>query len=676
MTWSVKCGYTLRSGQRSELEGITHTMTEPIPADPPGFSQSGTIENILILAATAVIAAAVLQAAPLQSANDRSRWATVWSLVERRTFQIDEIDAIGAWSTIDKVRYRTSESEPWHFYSSKPPLLSTMVAGLYAIERAFLGYGLVHHTALVTRLLMMIVNVIPFYLSLRSLRFCLQLLGSEFYARMFVIAVAGFGSILNPYLTTLNNHTPAVACSMFAITAAARILASRSRVSSSSQNENASEQRPRDFASLGFFAALTCCFELPAAQMGVLAILLAVIICPRRTAIWFIPAAAVPLIAFFVTNWLATGGVKPFYATYGTETYVYEHNGIPSYWTNPRDLDANTEPTLVYLFHCILGHHGLLSLTPVLVVAVCGTWLSPLRRTENRSLLIFAGALMSLVTLGFYLSRTENYNYGGNSVGLRWMMWLSPFWWIAMVPALQRVQRRGTRLVCGLLLVTSIVSVNWSINRPWKPSWLFEQMEAAGWIHYRTPVKPFDPPRFSVLGELPSASSAAMSWTSSRGTRLQLDVLSNDADTLLMQVRLTPVNDAHQQSFVLAASRSRFLKGQRWLSIPEEQPDGEPSASQLAEVERLLRGLPAIRAFNAAGPTWIPSRKDSTKAWKIERAAIRVVMDDPIRGTVWHRCDVQYCDQLPFGVLQWKTSVTAEATNELLDTETWTADQH
>jgi hypothetical protein len=37
---------------------------------------------------------------------------------------------------------------------------------------------------------------------------------------------------------------------------------------------------------------------------------------------------------------------------------------------------------------------------------------------------------------------------------------------------------------------------------------------------------------------------------------------------------------------------------------------------------------------------------------------------------------VQYCDQLPFGVLQWKTSVTAEATNELLDTETWTADQH
>lgn len=654
---------------------MENTMAEPIPDDQSWTTQSGLIEKILILAATAVIAAAVLQAAPLQSANDRSRWATVWSLVERRTFQIDEIDAIGAWSTIDKVRYRSSDTEPWHFYSSKPPLLSTMVAGLYAIERATLGYGLVHHTALVTRLLLLFVNVIPFYLSLRSLRSCLQILGSSSYARMFVIAVAGFGSILNPYLTTLNNHTPAVACAMFAITAAARILVSRHSAAHSKSPGKVTGPRSWDFASLGFFAALTCCFELPAAQMGVLAFVLAVFVCPRRTAAWFIPAAAIPLVAFFVTNWMATGGVKPFYATYGTDTYVYEHNGIPSYWTNPRDLDANTESTPVYLFHCTLGHHGLLSLTPVLLVAVCGTLLALGRKTESRSLLILAGALMTLVTLGFYLSRTENYNYGGNSVGLRWMMWLSPFWWIGVIPALEQIQRRGLHLVCGLLLAVSIVSVNWSINRPWKPSWLFEQMEAAGWINYRTPVKPFDPARFSVLGELPSAPQAAMSWLSSRGTRLQLEVLSSDADTTKLQIRLTQSGESAKTS-VFTASRSRFLKGQRWLSIAEGPFNEQPSGLRLNEIEQLLQGLPAIRAFNAAGPTWVPSRRDSTRAWKVERAAIRVVIEDPLRGNIWHRCDVQYCDQLPFGVLQWKTSVTAEATNELLDTETWTAEQH
>jgi hypothetical protein len=466
---------------------------------------------------------------------------------------------------------------------------------------------------------------------------------------------------------------------MFAITAAAGILVSRSRTHSSDNHEEPSERRSRDFASLGFFASLTCCFELPAAQMGVLAFLLAVFICSRRTAIWFVPAAAVPLLAFFVTNWMATGGVKPFYATYGTETYVYEHNGIPSYWKNPRDLDANTESTPVYLFHCLLGHHGLLSLTPVLLVAVCGTLRALLlvlrRKAESQSLLILAGALMTLVTLGFYLTRTENYNYGGNSVGLRWMMWLSPFWWIAMVPALESIQRRSVHIACGLLLAGSIISVNWSVNRPWRPSWLYEQMEAAGWIHYRTPVKPFDPARFSVLGELPSVPKTSMSWRSSRGTGLQLEMVSSDADTLQLQVQLTPTGEA-TKTFVFAASRIQFLKGQRWLSLPEGKPEEQASSSQLAEIERLLQGLPAIRAFNAAGPTWIPSRKDSTKAWKVERAAIRVVIDDPVLGKVWHRCDVQYCDQLPFGVLQWKTSVTAEATNEPLDTETWTADRH
>ena len=41
-----------------------------------------------------VLGAAVWQVKPLLSANDRSRWCTVWSLVERHTYQIDEIDAV------------------------------------------------------------------------------------------------------------------------------------------------------------------------------------------------------------------------------------------------------------------------------------------------------------------------------------------------------------------------------------------------------------------------------------------------------------------------------------------------------------------------------------------------------------------------------------------------------
>jgi hypothetical protein len=47
-----------------------------------------------------VLGAAVWRVEPLLSANDRSRWCTVWSLVEQHTYQIDVIDAVPGWSTI------------------------------------------------------------------------------------------------------------------------------------------------------------------------------------------------------------------------------------------------------------------------------------------------------------------------------------------------------------------------------------------------------------------------------------------------------------------------------------------------------------------------------------------------------------------------------------------------
>ncbi|MFO0976084.1 MAG: hypothetical protein U0996_06770 [Planctomycetaceae bacterium] len=146
------------------------------------------------------------------------------------------------------------------------------------------------------------------------------LLSVSLPARCFILAVARFASILNPYLTTLNNHTPGVACAMFTISAAVRMLLNHSA----------------NFAALGFFAAMTSCFELPAAQLGIAAFVLAVFIDRKRTIAAFVPAAVLPLAFFFLTNWLATGGVKPFYATYGSETYRYVHNGIPSYWMNQR----------------------------------------------------------------------------------------------------------------------------------------------------------------------------------------------------------------------------------------------------------------------------------------------------------------------------------------------------
>lgn len=653
-------------------------MTEPATRefDPKHAPRTITaVEHILILAATGLIFAAILRAPPLQSANDRSRWATVWSLVERGTFQIDEIDQYARWSTIDKVRYRSDDTKPWHFYSSKPPLLSVIVAGLYAIERWTLGHGLFHETQFVTRLLLLIVNGLPFWLGLLALCRCLIMLGSSLPVRLFVVAAAGFASMLNPYLTTLNNHTPAAACAMFAVMAAVELLTRRQQGLTTASDEKSSG---RPVVNLGLFAALTCCFELPAALMGILAFVLAAAIDRRRTLTHFVPAAIIPLAAFFVTNWLATGGIKPFYASYGSETYVYEHHGIPSYWTNPRDLDANQESPAVYLFHCVLGHHGLLSLTPVLCLAICGWCFMVFQKADiARRGIILTGAVLTTVTLGFYLTRTQNYNYGGNSVGLRWMLWLSPFWWIAMGPAVEKLKSRSSRILAALLLLASVTSVSWSLHSPWRPSWLYDQMQSYGWIHYRTPPEPFAAPRSSVFGSMPSAAGTMMQWKSSDGELLTIKVSDEQPTEGVLRYNIT-LGDSTAESIIFE------LDLQSWKERGEVAGRG-PGSAAVAKFERLASGFPDAagsgrnqvirRVFNPAGPLWVPSASDPERAWKTERAAARIVAEDKVFGECNYRCDVLYCDQLPFGVLQWKLQTSLNSTGEVIKTKTWIAEQ-
>ena len=145
--------------------------TAPAPA--AGGAQAALGCHLLVLLATVLTIARLFQAEPLQSANDRSRWATVWSLAVKDTYQIDEIIKRDGWDTIDKVRHEG------HFYSSKPPLLSTMVSWLYRGVRAVTGWrfpgdavGLAedakpaNDTKAVIRMMLVFVNLLPMLLAI------------------------------------------------------------------------------------------------------------------------------------------------------------------------------------------------------------------------------------------------------------------------------------------------------------------------------------------------------------------------------------------------------------------------------------------------------------------------------------------------------------------------------
>ena len=107
-------------------------------------------------------------------------------------------------------------------------------------------------------------------------------------------------------------------------------------------------------------------------------------------------------------------------------------------------------------------------LTDAEVISIVQQFLVAGNETTTSSL---AGGLLSLIVMCFYLTRTSNYNYGGKSVALRWMLWLTPFWVLSLIPALRMIGKSRTLRFVSLLLLAastySVASTNTSGTSAW-----------------------------------------------------------------------------------------------------------------------------------------------------------------------------------------------------------------
>ena len=622
----------------------------------------------LILALTAgLLTAAVCRVKPLLSANDRSRWCTVWSLVERGTFQIDEIDAVPAWQTIDKVRHQG------HFYSSKPTLFPVMVAGVYWLVRAVTGWTLDDQTDEAAHTILLIVNVIPLLIAIGVMIRLAERDCATNFARLFLVGAFALGTFLTTFSVTLNNHTIAALAILFSTYAGCRILADGSL-------------RPAHFVLAGFFAAFATVNELPAAAFAAAIFAWLCVRSPGRTLGWFVPAACVPLIAFFAMTYLATGDWKTFYAYYGTDKYKYVLDGVPSYWMRPAGLDANVESPLVYLLNCTLGHHGILSLSPIFFLSLAA-WVVPgLSRQFRLRGWLWLSAGLTVVVLGFYLTRTQNYNYGGNTSGLRWTFWLIPLWLVSLIPALDWcAERRSLRILALVLLAVTTFSSWYPIENPWQQPWLFRLMERWGWIDYRHRPEEFNRPVKTFFPLLPPDESAhewiefASDEPTGQATHLRLgdEGNVNQGGRTLRKITATwkpATGPARTMTFLI--DPAAFRAGQspaKFLAWPGGPP--EPSARK--EAEAFLQGLPSTRAYNRGTVRYLktPLRHD---AFECRQAAAQVMQEEAsnIEGADQdrlYRIDVWLSVAVPFGVLQFEQTVRDGDTAEILTCRRYSA---
>ncbi len=481
---------------------------------------------------------------PMFGSNDISRWATVRALVDEGTYVVGRRDRQSVvvavvsplagrngieaailtqagyyvrtkksdsgiitepgWGSVDKVLHPSK----LEFYSSKPPLLATLLAGLYWLLQLVTGWTLAEQPFAVVRTIVFLVNGVPFLVYLILMCRLVERFGRTDWGRYFVLAGACFATLVTPFAITLNNHTIATFSVVFALYPAIKIMERTPSALARGERLNG-DPAWYLFSLAGFFAAFTACSELPAAAFAVALFGILVWLVPKRTVLFFVPAAVIPLAAFVLTNYLAVGQLRPAYSEFGGPWYEYEG----SHWRKPVEGETRTgidwarlrETRAEYAFHLLLGHHGLFSLTPVWVLAVWGMlrfslvdflrWLRPktLEQAQSQSarnppspiqnLLCGLTLFLTVVVVGFYLFKSDN--YGGWTCGLRWLMWLSPFWLLCLIPIADRLgEIRWGRGLAYVLLAVSIFSASYPAWNPWRHPWLYRLLEALGWPGY------------------------------------------------------------------------------------------------------------------------------------------------------------------------------------------------
>lgn len=432
---------------------------------------------------------------PFLSANDRSRWCTIRALVEHGTYAIDHIVSQPNWDTIDMVKHdgqglASPAADEGHLYSSKPPLLATMMAGqywlIYHVTNWWNGAPatLGTHPYSIGRLMLVTWNLLPLAGAMLLVALLVERLGRGDWDRLFVMAAATHATFLTTFAVVLNNHLIAAVSATVALACLVRIWQS-------------DVQRGWLFAVAGASAAFTAANELPA--LSFLAAVAAIVFWrwPMPALTRFLPAAAIVVAGSLGTNYAAHRTLTPAYLHREPPNdwydFQYVRNGQvrDSYWSKSKvqergPIDQGEPSKAVYVLHVLVGHHGIFSLTPIWLFSMFGIAMWARSDDSIKRGLAFGIGLVTAACLVFYLFlqlRPDDRNYGGMTSGFRWVFWLSPLWLVAMLPSVEFLGTRGWgRAICLVALCVSALSVAYPTWNPWTHPWLLDFLLELKWV--------------------------------------------------------------------------------------------------------------------------------------------------------------------------------------------------
>jgi hypothetical protein len=258
---------------------------------------------------------------PFLSANDRSRWCTIATLIEDGSFRIDRLlekrDQKGrrTWYSIDMVRKPEADGSE-HYYSSKPPLLAVMHAAICSPITVLFQRRLSDAPLLIGRVLLAIVQLLPLAVIWLLFTRWIERNVSNLWGRWSLLLMLLFGSFLSTFSNTLNNHLPAAVCMIGSVW-----LIERHFYQLTSTHSSSIVKGPKNAwhywglcIAIGFLAGLTAAFELPALAWAVSVFFLLLMAAGWRESMASLIGMLPVAIAFGVTNYIAYGDLQPPYA--------------------------------------------------------------------------------------------------------------------------------------------------------------------------------------------------------------------------------------------------------------------------------------------------------------------------------------------------------------------------
>ncbi|MFC2162946.1 hypothetical protein ACFLRF_04635 [Candidatus Altiarchaeota archaeon] len=370
--------------------------------------------------------------------NDLSRFATIESIVEEGTLQIDDSSFFNR--TGDKYYYNG------HYYSDKPPILQIAAAPVYYSLWSD-GFSFVAEPKISQFMVTFLTIGVLSSLGLVFFNKSLHVMGVEGGWRGLLTLIAGTGTLVFPYSGIFNNHVVSGALLMIAFYHLLRIGDGvRYAVVAGVMHSLA--------GSIDFTTFIFIPFALIVFHKRPLKLVVAFLI------------GTIPLtLTYFSITMLVSGSILP----PGLNTALWDYPGSIFDESNLSGVarHGSLAEVGVYTFHMLAGNRGLFSHTPILLVSIYAL-LRVLRQDT-----VFRGyyRYITLASAAFILSYIlMSNNYSGGAYGVRWF---TSIMLIGMIPlaGIRDAFRdnRVLRLLFIFLAALSILVALIGTAQPWAP---------------------------------------------------------------------------------------------------------------------------------------------------------------------------------------------------------------